>query len=140
MQEKLSKAQLEKLGLEQKVRGAAFASIDHQHMLNNCCSSRRNQTHSRGGACMHAWKSVLGTRSAHSARCYSAHSANSRCCAVLPGVVQLSEKESTESALQKHQQQMREDLNKKLAECQEYRAMVHKLQAQIKEQEGKLVW
>jgi hypothetical protein len=48
----------------------------------------------------------------------------------------LGEKESNESTLQKHQQQMRDELNRKLADCQEYRAVVSKLQEKLKEQEG----
>lgn len=60
-------------------------------------------------------------------------------CAVaaLPGALQqLCEKESNEGTLQKHQQQMRDELNRKLADCQEYRAVVNKLQEKLKEQEG----
>lgn len=48
----------------------------------------------------------------------------------------MGEKESNECTLQKHQQQMRDELNGKLADCQEYRAVVNKLQEKLKEQEG----
>lgn len=128
MQEKLSKAQLEKLGLEQKVRSPGLQALTGlstwQAALGTAAATR--YVHAEA----HASQSVPGTCEVD-----AQHKLLMLCCVAV--VLQLGEKESTESTLQKHQQQMREDLNKKLAECQEYRAMVHKLQAQMKEQEGK---
>jgi hypothetical protein len=50
---------------------------------------------------------------------------------------QLGEKESSEAAVKKHLADVRQIVNVKLAECQEYEGIVAKLQRTQQEQEGK---
>ena len=50
--------------------------------------------------------------------------------------VQLGERESQESTLQQHQQQMRDLLNTKVAEIKQYKDIVERLKAEKQEQEG----
>jgi hypothetical protein len=51
--------------------------------------------------------------------------------------MQVGEKESGESTLLKHQEQMREALATKVAEFQQLMGIVKKLEAEKQEQEGK---
>jgi hypothetical protein len=52
--------------------------------------------------------------------------------------VQLGEKESSEAAVKKHLADVRQIVNVKLAECQEYEGIVAKLQRTQQEQEGRV--
>lgn len=53
-------------------------------------------------------------------------------------IVQLGEKESSEAAVKKHLADVRQIVNVKLAECQEYEGIVAKLQQTQQEQQGKI--
>jgi hypothetical protein len=57
-----------------------------------------------------------------------------------PFCMQVGEKESGESTLLKHQEQMREALATKVAEFKQLMGIVKKLEAEKQEQEGEAQW